>query len=159
MSRHRGGDDEAAGSALLEVGTDGLRAVEGTVQVGLDNLVPRLHAALEDAAVCGTAGVGDEGVDLAEVLDHVADEGRYALPVADVALVGLDLDPVLLRQLLSVLVASIGARCVGDGQVGSHLGAATGSFDTHSSRSGGTGDDNDLALKAEEVGEGIGFGD
>lgn len=40
VTGHRGGDDEGSGSTLLEVVTDSLCAVEGSVQIGLDDLVP-----------------------------------------------------------------------------------------------------------------------
>jgi hypothetical protein len=49
VAGHRGRDDEGAGAALLEVVADGLGAVEGAVQVGLDDLVPGLDGAVEDA--------------------------------------------------------------------------------------------------------------
>jgi hypothetical protein len=48
VARHRGGDDERAGSALLEVCADGLCAVEGSVEIGLDNFVPGFDGAVED---------------------------------------------------------------------------------------------------------------
>ena len=157
VAGHGGGDDEATGTALLEVRTDGLGAVEGTGQVGLDDLLPVLDGAVEDTAGGGAAGVGDEGVDLAKLLDHVVDEVLDALPATDVALVGLDLDTVLLGQLLGVLLTSLGAGGVGDGQVGAHLGTAAGGLDTHAAGTGGTGDDDDLALEAEEVLERVGL--
>jgi len=73
MSGHGGGDDEAAGTTLLEVCSDGLCAVEGSIEISLNNLVPGLDRAVKDATVCGPAGVGNEGIDLAELLDDVAD--------------------------------------------------------------------------------------
>jgi hypothetical protein len=42
VTRHGGGDDQAAGLAFSEVKTDSPGAVEGSVQVGLDDLVPLL---------------------------------------------------------------------------------------------------------------------
>jgi hypothetical protein len=48
VAGHRGGDDERAGSALLEVCADGLCAVEGSVEIGLDNFVPGFDGAVED---------------------------------------------------------------------------------------------------------------
>jgi hypothetical protein len=51
VARHGGSDDEGAGSALFEVGADGFGAVEGAVEVGLDDFHPGLDGAFEDAFV------------------------------------------------------------------------------------------------------------
>lgn len=48
MAGHRGGDDEGAGSALLEVGADRLCAVECAVEIGLDDFVPGIDRAVQD---------------------------------------------------------------------------------------------------------------
>ena len=40
VAGHGGRDDEGAGSSLLEVLADGLRAVEGSVEIGLDDFHP-----------------------------------------------------------------------------------------------------------------------
>lgn len=40
VARHGGRDDEGAGAAFLEVGADGLCAVECAIEIGLHNLVP-----------------------------------------------------------------------------------------------------------------------
>lgn len=159
VARHRGGDDEGTSAALLEVVTNGLSAVESTVQIGLDDLLPVTNGSIKDAAVGGTASVGDERVNLAEVLDDVLDETLNALPVTNITLVGLNLDTVLLGQLLGVLLTTLGAGSVGDGEVSTHLGATTGSLDTHTAGTGGTGDDDDLALQAKEVLKAIGLRD
>lgn len=159
MARHGGGDNEAAGATLLEVSANGLGAVESTSQVGLDDFGPVGDGAIKDTTVGGAASVGDEGIDLAEVLDCVVDKLLHALPVADVALVGLHLDTVGLGELLGVLLAALGARGVSDGEVSAHLSATTGGLNAHTAGARGTGDDDNLALKAEEVLEGIGFGD
>lgn len=158
VAGHGGGDDEGAGTALLEVVTHSLSAVESTVQVGLDNLLPVTDGAIQDTAVGSTTSVGDEGVDLAEVLNDGLDETLDALPVTNIALVGLNCDTILLGQLLGVPLTTLGAGGVGDSEVGTHLGAATGSFDTHTTGTGSTGDDDDLALEAKEVLKAIGLG-
>lgn len=49
VTGHGGGDDERTGSALLEVVADCLGAVEGSVEIGLDDFVPCLNGAVEDA--------------------------------------------------------------------------------------------------------------
>lgn len=135
VAGHGGGDDEAASSALLEVSADGLGAMESTVQIGLDDFGPVIDSAIEDTSTGGAAGVSDEGVDLAEFLNGVVDELLHAFPVADVALVGLDLDAVGLRELLGVLLAALWARGVGDGQVSAHFGTAAGSLNAHTAGS------------------------
>jgi hypothetical protein len=106
-----------------------------------------------------SAGVGNEAVNLAEVLDDVVDELGNVVIVANVELVGLRLDAVGGGQILGVLLTSLGARRVGDGNVGAHLGATARGLNAHTSGPGGAGDDHDLALEAEEVLEGVGLGD
>lgn len=158
VAGHGRRDDEAPGATLLEVMADGLGAVEGSGEIGLDDFVPVLDAAVKDAGVGGSAGVGDEGVNLAKVLDDVLDELVDALVGADITLVGLRLDAILLGELFGVLLTSLGAGSVGDSNIGTHLGTTTGSFNAHAPRTRGTGDDDDLALEAEEVHEVRGLG-
>ena len=43
--------------------------------------------------------------------------------------------------------------------LGTHLSAATGSFNAHALGAGGTSDDDDLALQAEHLHKGVGLGD
>lgn len=93
---HAGGDDEGARLALAEVEADGAGAVEGAVQVRVDDLIPGLDGRFEDARVGGPAGVGDEDVDAAEFLDDVVDQLLDVAVVAHVALVGFGFDAVLL---------------------------------------------------------------
>lgn len=116
MSRHGGSDDEGSRSALFEVRADGFGAVEGAVEIGLDDFVPGLDGAVEDARVGCATGVGDEGVDLAEFFDHLGHEGGDGFPVADIAFVGFDFNAVFLGELFGVLEAAVGAGCaVGGG--------------------------------------------
>ena len=96
VAGHGGRDDQAAAATLAEVRAHGFGAVEGTVQVGLDDIVPFLDRGVQDAAVGGAAGVGDEGVDLAEFLDHFVDQLLHVVVFADVALVGFGLHAILL---------------------------------------------------------------
>jgi hypothetical protein len=151
VAGHGGGDDEASGLALLEVVADGLGAVCGAVQVGLDDLVPLLDSTVEETAVGGTAGIGNKDVDLAEVGNDVLDKLLAVGKVADVALVGLGLDVVLLLEVLDVLFGTIGTGRVGDGDVGTVFGAATGCLNSHAPWAGGTGDDHDLLAQVEQV--------
>lgn len=157
VARHGGCDDEATRATLLEVSTDSLGTVEGTRQIGLNDLFPVLHGAVENAAAGSTTGVGDESIDFAEFLDDVLDQVLDALPAAHITLVGLDLDTVLLLQLLGILFAALWSGRVGDGQVGAHLGAATSGLNAHATGARGTGDNHDLALKAQEVLQTIGL--
>lgn len=159
VAGHGRGNDEAAGATLLEVSAHGLGAVEGTRQISLDDLLPVLDGAVENAAAGGAASVGDERVDLAKLLDDVVDESLDALPVAHIALVGPDLDAVLLAQILGVPLAALASGRVGDGQVGAHLGTATSGLNAHSAGARRTGDDDHLALKAEQVLQTVGLGD
>jgi hypothetical protein len=159
VTGHGGGDDQAARLAFLEVVAHGLSAVEGAVQVGLDDFVPRLDRGVEDAAVGRASGVGNEDIDLAKVLDDILDQLLDALVLADVALVGLGLDAVLLLELLGVLVAAVGTRRVRDGHVGAHLSTSARGLSTDARGSGGAGDDDHLALQAEHVLETAGCGD
>lgn len=92
---HARRDDEGAGLSLAEVEADGAGAVEGAVQVGVDDLVPGLDGGVQDAGVGGPAGVGDEDVDAAEILDDVVDQLLDVAVVTDVALVGFGFDAVL----------------------------------------------------------------
>ena len=158
VTGHGGSDDERSSLALTEVKTDSTCAVEGTSQVGLDDLVPLLNRGIENTVVGGLAGVGDEDIDLAEVLDDVLNKLLALGVYADLALVGLDLDTVLLAQLLCVLLGALSARVVCDGEVSAELSAATSSLDTDTGRAGGTCDNDDLALKAEKVLELVGLG-
>lgn len=159
VTRHGGGNDEAAGAALLEVGANGLGTVEGTSQVCLNNLLPVLDGAVKNSAVGSAAGVGDKGIDLAELLNDILNEPLDALPVAHITLVGLDLDTVLLAQLLGVPLAALRSGSVGDGQISAHLSAATSGLNAHSAGAGSAGDNHDLALKAQKILQTIGLGD
>jgi len=153
VSGHGGSDDKGASAALLEVVTDGLGAVEGTVQVGLDNLVPCLDGTVKDTRVGGAASVGNEGVDLAKVGNDILDELLAVLVATNVELVCLALDTVGLGELLGVLVSTVWAGGVGDSNIGAHLSTTAGGLDTHTSWSGGTSDDDDLALHGQKVHE------
>jgi hypothetical protein len=74
VARHGSSDDEGTVLALAEVEANGTGTVEGSVQVGLDDLVPLLDGSIEDTVVGGLASVGNEDIDLAEVLDDVRNE-------------------------------------------------------------------------------------
>ena len=121
---HAGRDDQAARLAFAEVQADGAGAVGRAVQIGLDDFFPLRDRGVQDAVVGRLAGVGDEDVDLAEVLDDVLDELLDAVVAVDLALVGFGLDAVFFDQVFGVLFTAGGAGGVGDGDVGTHFGTA-----------------------------------
>lgn len=159
VAGHRSGNDEGTMTLLLEVRADGLGAVGSAVQVDLDDLVPSLFGRLDDAAVSRGAGIGDEAVDVTKVLQNFADKLFTVVVVGYIAFVGLNLDSVGLDQLGHVLLSSLFARRVAEGEVSTHLGATPGGLDTHAAGTGGACDDDDLALQAEEVKQAAGLGD
>lgn len=53
VTRHGGSNDERATALLLEVSTNGLGAVGGSVEVDLDDLVPGLRGTVNDTGVGG----------------------------------------------------------------------------------------------------------
>lgn len=158
VTGHGRGDDQASGAALFEVVADSLGAVEGTGQIGLDDFVPVFNGAVQDAGIGGSASIGDEAIDLAEVLDDVLDELIDAVIGADVAFVRLGLDAVGFLELFGVLLASFRAGSIGDGNIGTQLSTATGSLNAHAFGARGTGDNDDLALQAEKVHEVVSLG-
>ena len=115
VARHGRRNDQGPGVALLEMRADGLSAVEGSVEVGLDHVVPLLDAGVEDTGVCGATSVGNEGVDLAELFDDVRHELLDGGEGADIALVCFRFYLVFFREVFSILLATIGAGGVGDG--------------------------------------------
>jgi hypothetical protein len=151
VTGHRSGDDKTALALLLEDGANGLCTVVHTSQVSVDDLVPVLNAGLENTSVGSLSGIGDHDIDLAKVLDNIVDELLYGSEFGDTALVGLALDTELLRDFFGVLLTTGRTRCVGDGNVGAHLSTSSSSFSANASGTGGTSDDDDLALQAEEV--------
>lgn len=151
VARHGGSDDERAVATLLEVESNRTCAVECSSQVGGDDLVPLLNSGIENAIVGSLASIGNENIDLAEVVDDILDKLLALCVVADLALVGLDLDAILLTHLLGILLSTLSAGVVGDGKISTVLSTASGSLGTDTGSTRSTGDDNDLALKAEEV--------
>lgn len=151
MARHGGSDDQRASLSLLEVVTNRLCAVEDTSQIGVNDLFPVLDAGIEDTGVGSATGVGDHDIDLAEVFDDALNQLLHIGVVVDVALVWDALDAVLLRDLLCVLLTSSRTGSVGDGNIGTELGAATGGFGTNTGGAGSTGDNDNLAFQAEEL--------
>ena len=115
VAGHRCCDDKGARVALFKVRTNCLGTVEGAVEIGLNDIHPFCHNAIQDSRVGGAACVGHKGIDLTELLDHFGDKLFHRGIVANVALVGFGLDFVSLRELFSILLATLGPRGVGDG--------------------------------------------
>lgn len=159
VSRHGGGENEAAGLAFSEVQPNGPGAVEGTCKIGVDDLVPLLDGSIQNAIVGSFASVGDEDVDLPEIIDDVLNQLLDVGVVADETLVWFASDAVLFAQLLRVLLSSLRARGICDCNVCSHLSTTPGGFDTNASWSGRASHDDDLALQAEQVLKTVGLWD
>lgn len=151
MARHGSGDDEAAGLPLSEMQANGSRTVINTGQISLDDLIPLLDGSIEDTAVGGTAGIGNEDIDFAKIPDDIGDQFLDICVVADVGLVCLGLDTVLLGELFGVPLAALGTRGVGDGDVSAEFCAATGGLCADTSWAGSTSDDDNFALEGEEL--------
>lgn len=75
--------------------------------------------------------LGDEGINLAKLLQHILDQLLALLVLADIALVCLSLDAVLLGELLDVLLSALLSGGVCDGNVCAHLSAAPCGLDAH----------------------------
>ena len=64
VAGHRGSDDQGSGATLFEVMADRLGAVEGAVEIGLDNFVPVFDGTVQDTGVGGAACVGNKSINL-----------------------------------------------------------------------------------------------
>lgn len=148
-------DNQAAASLLLENGTDGLCTMVDASQVSIDDLVPVLHACLQDTSIGCPPGVGDQNVNLAEVLDDVVDQFLHVLEVADIALVSFGLHAVFLLDVFGVLLAALWTGRKGNSYVRTHLRASSSGLGANAGGPGGTGHDDNLALEAQEVMEAI----
>jgi hypothetical protein len=133
VTGHGGSDDQGTSATLLEVIANSSCAVEDTSQVSVDDLLPVLNGAVKDTVVGSAASVGDHDIDLAEVCDNVLDQLSDIVVVTNVALVGLALDTVLLGDLFGILLTTLRTGSVGDGDVGTKLGAATSGFSANAS--------------------------
>jgi hypothetical protein len=83
LADDRGHVDDAAAAALDEVREGGVRAVEDAAEVGGDDLLPLLDGHAADGAVAVDAGVVDEDVEPAELLDGRLDQGSALVRVSD----------------------------------------------------------------------------
>ena len=151
VTRHGSCDNQRAGLSLLEVMTDSLSAVQDASQVSVDDFFPVLDACVQDAGIGSATSVGNHDVDLAEILDDILNQLLYIGVVVDVALVWDALDAIFLGDILCVLLTSLGTGAVGDSNIGTEFRTATSSLGANASGTRSTGDNDDLALQAEEV--------
>ena len=158
VTGHRSSDNEAASLSLSEMQTASSGAVVNTGQIGLNDFVPLLDWCIEDTTIGGPAGIGNEDINLAEIFDDICDELLHLFVAANVALVCLRLDAELLLQLFGILLTSLRARGVCDGNIGTKFSTSSGGLGTDTCGTRCTGDDDDLALQAEEIVEGGRFG-
>lgn len=159
VSRHGSSDDQASSSTLTEVQTDSPCAVECSGKISLNDLVPSLNSAVQDTRVGGTSSVGNEDIDLAKVLDDIGNELLNLSVVANVALVWLRFDAVLLLKLFRVLLSSLFAGRVCDGNISTHLSTSSSSFGANAGWTGSSSDDDDLSLQGQELLERVGLWD
>ena len=103
--------------------------------------------------------LGNKTVNLAKVLDDLSDNTLHVGKVANVELVGLCLDAILLCELLDVLLGSLLPGGICDGDISTLLGTSSRGLNAHAARAGRASDDNNLALEAKEIGERLGLGD
>jgi hypothetical protein len=88
QSRRRRHVHVGAGLLLLEIGRRGAADVKRAVQVHVDHRLPFLRVHLEEHAIAQDAGVVDDAVDAAEVVDGGFDDGVGAHPARDAVGVG-----------------------------------------------------------------------
>lgn len=69
VARHGGSNDKRAGAALLEMMPNGFGAVKGTGEIGGNDFLPGLNRAVKDTGVGSTAGIGNEAIDLLDMLE------------------------------------------------------------------------------------------
>src|SRR3990170_3836462 len=134
---------DAPAAALYHVRQRRVRAVEYAAQVGRDHLLPLLDTHPADGTVAVDAGVVDQDVDAAELLDRGVDHALDVIRVGDSRLNSDRLLPLVLelcQQLLRLLLAL---------EVVDHDLAAVVrqlAHDGAAEPAGATGDDGDLIV-------------
>ena len=143
-------------AAVEHVHDRGLAHVERPRQVDAQDLVPVVDAHLPDGAVDGDAGVVDEDVEAAVLVDDFLDDALAVVGVADVALVQRQRAAVGLDRLAQF----VGACLVG-GVAGADDGARRGEAvaDRGADAAGAAGDQRDASRELVGVcGAGVWFG-
>lgn len=141
FGRHRRGDDDGTllVPALDPECSDGLAAVEDTENVGLVDVVEVVCSQFQSGLDDRDTGVGEQASDLTELLLCFLGGLLDELGVADVTLVGLDLDAILLCDVGGGLLG-LGVGAVEDGNVGTGVGGSLGHGETDTTVT--TGDDD-----------------
>ena len=89
-ARDRADVDDAAGAARNHVPGDGLSDEERAAEVGVENGVPIVPGDVGGALADVAAGIVDEDIDLAKLMERVGDGGFDARLVADIEFDGCD---------------------------------------------------------------------
>jgi hypothetical protein len=85
--------DDASAAAVEHVDDGGFAHVEGAGEVDAQDFVPVVDAHFPDGPVDGDAGVVDEDVEAAVLLDDLLDDALAVVGVADVALMQVRVPP------------------------------------------------------------------
>src|ERR1700761_5246467 len=125
----RGGDQHATVALLTKVRPCGADDVVATVEVHLEDGIPVLERHLVEGAVAQDAGVADDAVDLAELVDRGLDDVLGALGLGDAVVVGdrsapgvLDLLDDIVGHVVSGAGAVAGTAEVVDHDAGAFFG-------------------------------------
>ena len=134
--------DDASAAAVEHVHDRGFAHVEGAGEVDAQHFVPVVDAHLPDGTVDGDAGVVDEDVQAAVLVDDLLDDALAVVGVADVALVQGQGAAVGLDRLAQF----VGALLVG-GVAGADDGAGGGEAvaDRGADPAGAAGDQRDAS--------------
>src|SRR5215211_8586726 len=145
LPNHRADVDDPAVAPVQHVLEHGPAEVEGAGQVDVDDPVPVLHAHLADRLVDGDAGVVDQDVELALLVQHLGDHPLAVGGHADVAL--MDGGPLVGG---GELLGRVGAVGVADRDLDPPLGQA--GADGQPDPTGATSDERDLPFHAGHQG-------
>src|SRR5262249_59317228 len=99
--------DDAAILAGFEMGRGGMAAMDRAVEAGVDLAAPILGRGLDETPAQREAGVVDQDVEPAEVVDDRGDHGLHGGKIGDVGLIGFrpsTLGGDLANEYLGVLV-------------------------------------------------------
>jgi len=139
-------DDLAGGFAGDDVSADELGELEDAGEVDLQDLLPAFEGGVYGGVAVDGAGVVDEDVDATEAGFDVVEEGLGAVGLGEVGLEGGGFGADAGGGLVC------GATVAVDGDFGSGLGEGGG--DGSAEAAGGSGDESDFAVEAEEIEDG-----
>jgi hypothetical protein len=89
---------------VTENATSGAETVVCTIEVDCANVVPILNAVVETSGFGGNASIRDDDIETAEIRDYLCDCRLDLLVIANVDLVGLDLDAEVTNDCRGELV-------------------------------------------------------